>query len=239
MEQGFSGVRVTEPSGPEPILLAWDHVHSAASPELRRWLITTKPLNLHQDALMVAAPNNFTRTLLEGRFRGTIEEHLTDFFERPVQLAVIVDDSLTPLTMAATPPAWPTSFDAGSGQGRFDHNGPATNPQARPGFGSRSEYATNGDSGHHPEQTDNGLNGEARSGYDDTRPRREPDARLNPKYTFETFVIGSSNRFAHAAAIAVAESPGKSYNPLHDLRRFGPGQDPSAARARALRTQLP
>ncbi|MEV5573621.1 chromosomal replication initiator protein DnaA [Spirillospora sp. NPDC052269] len=38
--------------------------------------------------------------------------------------------------------------------------------------------------------------------------------RLNPKYTFETFVIGSSNRFAHAAAVAVAEQPAKAYNPL-------------------------
>ena len=46
------------------------------------------------------------------------------------------------------------------------------------------------------------------------RTRRESDSRLNPKYTFETFVIGGSNRFAHAAAIAVAENPGKSYNPL-------------------------
>ena len=39
-------------------------------------------------------------------------------------------------------------------------------------------------------------------------------ARLNPKYTFETFVTGSSNRFAHAAATAVAEAPAKAYNPL-------------------------
>lgn len=37
---------------------------------------------------------------------------------------------------------------------------------------------------------------------------------LNPKYTFDTFVIGNGNRFAHAAALAVAESPAKSYNPL-------------------------
>jgi chromosomal replication initiator protein len=42
----------------------------------------------------------------------------------------------------------------------------------------------------------------------------EPASRLNPKYTFETFVVGSSNQFAHAAARAVGESPARSYNPL-------------------------
>jgi chromosomal replication initiator protein len=40
------------------------------------------------------------------------------------------------------------------------------------------------------------------------------DNTLNPKYTFETFVVGSSNQFAHAAALAVAEKPSKAYNPL-------------------------
>lgn len=39
-------------------------------------------------------------------------------------------------------------------------------------------------------------------------------SNLNPRYTFESFVIGNSNRFAHAACVAVAESPAKAYNPL-------------------------
>lgn len=43
---------------------------------------------------------------------------------------------------------------------------------------------------------------------------RRSDSRLNPKYNFDNFVIGGSNRFAHAAAVAVAEAPAKAYNPL-------------------------
>ncbi|RQX18548.1 chromosomal replication initiator protein DnaA [Micromonospora ureilytica] len=59
--------------------------------------------------------------------------------------------------------------------------------------------------------------------------RRLPGAdtggnRLNPKYMFETFVIGSSNRFAHAASVAVAESPAKAYNPLFIYGHSGLGK---------------
>jgi len=41
------------------------------------------------------------------------------------------------------------------------------------------------------------------------------NANLNPKYKFDTFVVGSNNKFAHSASLAVAESPGKAYNPLY------------------------
>jgi len=64
-----------------------------------------------------------------------------------------------------------------------------------------------------------------RPGISFTRNRLfSSEIKLNPKYTFDTFVIGPSNRFAHAASIAVAQSPAKAYNPLFIYGRVGLGK---------------
>ena len=196
----------------EPPFRAWEHLRSSSPPELRRWLNSGKPVALHENLMMVAVPNIFTRNQLEVRFRPDIEQTLAEFFGRSVHLAVLVDDSLETGTgdpAYAPPEPEPALLDGDGPPAMEPGHGASGNGQLEPAYADGSDPRQPGPFDSSRQPAPDGV-----SGNDPHRPRREPDVRLNPKYTFETFVIGSSNRFAHAAAVAVAESPGKSYNPL-------------------------
>ena len=99
--------------GAEASQRAWAELHAAAPPELKRWLETGRPVAMHQDVLMAAVPNNFTRAQLEGRFRADIEAVLATHFGRTIQLAVIVDDTLVADAAFPDPAAFTEPEDSG------------------------------------------------------------------------------------------------------------------------------
>jgi chromosomal replication initiator protein len=148
----------------------------ALSPQNRAWINLTRPLGLVDNTALLAAPNDFTKDLLESRYRALIAGALSSELGRDIRVAVTVEP-----------------VDLGPEQPEPE---PLPEPEPAPVVTLSRER-------------------EVRSA--------EP-ARLNPKYTFDSFVIGSSNRFAHAAAVAVAEAPAKAYNPLFIYGESGLGK---------------
>ncbi len=180
---------------PVDLNTVWRDVVEELQPNQRAWLRASEPVTLHENTAIIAVPNEFTRGQLEGRLRGQLEDTLSERFGREIRIAVTVNPGLeeesSPLpTLDETSVRQPEPVAKAWNDNVVElPSQPAAAPAA-PAF----------DPGYTPE-----------------RPSSQPTAletRLNPKYTFETFVIGSSNRFPHAAAVAVAEAPGKAYNPL-------------------------
>jgi len=160
----------------------------------RAFVALTRPLGFVGDTALIAAPNEFTKDVLETRLSPIVCDALSKILGREVRLAVTVDESIAPdLDDEATDEMADSTYaDFNDRDIQSDPN-PALPPQASRGPAPAPRTAEEG-------------------------------SRLNPKYTFDTFVPGSSNRFAHAAARAVAEQPAKAYNPLFVYGESGLGK---------------
>jgi chromosomal replication initiator protein len=179
-------------------------------PHQRAWLKLTRPLGLVENTALIATPNEFVKEQLETRLRALVTQALSQELGRDIQLAVTVDPAPQASMSAAAdaaelapePPAPRGPGLAETPAADTDHGPRLVPPPASRHDGAASEHQDLGRHGAMP-AANPGASGPRLGG-----------TRLNSKYTFETFVIGSSNRFAHAAAVAVAEAPAKAYNPL-------------------------
>ncbi|GMA21577.1 chromosomal replication initiator protein DnaA [Arsenicicoccus piscis] len=186
------------------------------APGTRGFLRLARLMGVLEGTALIAVPNDYTRDIVEKRVRAELIDSLTEQLGRDIRLAVTVDPSLEesaaePIDGAESPaPAEPSTHLADRiPDHRADHR-PDHHPDHRLDLGGeagiRAGVPVSG-------PTELGT-GSGVGGYRRSVPQESTDSALNPKYTFDTFVIGSSNRFAHAAAVAVAEAPAKAYNPL-------------------------
>jgi chromosomal replication initiator protein len=167
------------------------------TPQQRAWLNLVQPLTIVEGFALLSVPSSFVQNEIERHLRSQITDALSRRLGQQIELGV----RISPLASEEIDDRSNAAFDeALDGLDEIDEDGEAlaSAHQSWPSYFSERPHSQAAD---------------AAAGLS-----------LNRRYTFDTFVIGASNRFAHAAALAISEAPARAYNPLFIWGESGLGK---------------
>lgn len=174
------------------------------TPQQRAWLNLVQPLTIVEGFALLSVPSSFVQNEIERHLREPITDALSRRLGQQVQLGVRIappaedgDDAVLPQTDIFVDDA---DLETSSDIDDADENGEPVidDEQGWPNYFTERPHIID--------------------------PAIAGGTSLNRRYTFDTFVIGASNRFAHAAALAIAEAPARAYNPLFIWGESGLGK---------------
>jgi chromosomal replication initiator protein len=167
------------------------------TPQQRAWLNLVQPLTIVEGFALLSVPSSFVQNEIERHLRTQITDALSRRLGQSIELGVRISPLASDEEVDRTTPPFEETLDD---LDEIDEDGEAlaSAHQSWPSYFSERPHSQAAD---------------AAAGLS-----------LNRRYTFDTFVIGASNRFAHAAALAIAEAPARAYNPLFIWGESGLGK---------------
>lgn len=175
----------------------WNRVVSqvaqeSSNPNLGIFLSGSRPISLYEGTLFVEFPNKFFRDWIETRHIGELQNALLQVTGESLNLRLVTRDEMQGDSLPQSP-----------------KGAPAASPRSRP---VQAQKASSSPVAPRFLRSPEREPASHVSSFAEAEPVASQS--LNPKYTFDTFVVGSGNRFAHAASLATASEPAGVYNPL-------------------------